>query len=437
MGGSSWIALVLAVVACGSTRPPPPPPPPAPAPPPPVVVAPPPALVSPGPLSAGHAAFGCNQCHVDDSKDISNERCLACHELLRIRIVLGKGFHASVQVRGKSCGACHLDHRGAAYDTTGWASVGGRGKFDHDSTGWKLEGAHARRSCEDCHHGTDLHGLPTFVGTDKLCGGCHAATVHAFTAKPMLACERCHTQASWKPVLAQMKFNHDDRKDAAMPLLGMHANVPCVKCHPAERFKLAFAKPDDCGNCHASQHAGTIMATQPCEQCHSPTFKSFQANNFDHTERTRLDLGPAHRQLPCARCHTKALGATRPPLACEGCHAARSPHGNRFDAVANQCGLCHSSSSAGPAVAGQPPPKWRVNAERFDHRKLAHFPLYGKHATIGCRACHRGHGPTDFERLTDGFACMDCHAHNKVHADPGHPDGRYTNAECTKCHPSR
>src|SRR5262245_23903298 len=151
MGRSSWIALLVIAAACSS--PPARPPPVATKPPPP------PALTSPGPLTAGHQASdrttGCRDCHVNNTKEISNALCLDCHQHqnLAARIARGQGFHASAVVKGKPCAACHLDHRGRAYDPTGWVSVkGGRDGFDHDLTGWPLQGAHTSAPCDRCHH---------------------------------------------------------------------------------------------------------------------------------------------------------------------------------------------------------------------------------------------------------------------------------------------
>src|SRR4051794_9919326 len=73
---------------------------------------------SPGPLAQSHASLDnqqdCTSCHINDSKDLSNDKCLECHDHndLRDRIKSGKGFHASSVVAGKKCWSCHLDHKG-------------------------------------------------------------------------------------------------------------------------------------------------------------------------------------------------------------------------------------------------------------------------------------------------------------------------------------
>ena len=395
---------------------------------------------SPGPLSQSHASLdnanNCNDCHVNGTKDLDNDKCLSCHdhEDLKGRIASGKGYHASSAVKGKSCGSCHLEHKGRGYDIMGWKSVaGGEKQFNHEQTGWPLNGKHAVTDCADCHKLRDKQGLKTYMGTDKLCGssGCHFNDQpHKFDRKDMLACERCHSESVWKPAKspANQKFNHDDRKDAAMPLFGSHKDVACAKCHAKSVFNLPFADPDSCGNsgCHNSPHDGHLFGKRDCEWCHSPTFKTLKQQNFDHSEKTKFDLGPAHRKIACYNCHTKALGEGKPNPACELCHAKDNRHGQRFDQFGDppKCAVCHPSGG----------PKFTPN--NFNHTKNTKFALTGKHADVGCRSCHRGSSPSDFERFTGivngkgQVECMSCHEHKDVH------DKKYQNNECTRggCH---
>src|SRR4051812_14378120 len=137
----------------------------------------------PGDLSSSHkdldAPDRCNDCHVNGSKDLSNDKCLACHDHnnLRDRISSGKGFHASAAVKGKACEKCHLEHKGRNFDLEGWKSIpGGQDQFNHDLTGWPLHGKHATNNCPACHKKKDHQGLVVYMGTDRLCGavGCHA-----------------------------------------------------------------------------------------------------------------------------------------------------------------------------------------------------------------------------------------------------------------------
>jgi hypothetical protein len=397
----------------------------------------------PGNLSASHAALDdaqhCNDCHVDGSKDLSNDKCLNCHDHnnLRDRIAAGKGFHASAKVKGKECKTCHIEHKERRFDIMGWSSFGDRKKFDHDLTGWKLNGKHAATDCDDCHKVSDKQGLKKYMGTDRLCGSCHLKEQpHKFEAseKDKLACERCHGESVWKPAKppSQQKFDHDDRKDALMPLLGSHKDVACSKCHPKSVFNLPFPKADNCGNagCHQSPHDGHMFGKRDCEWCHSPTFKTLKQQNFDHTEKTKFDLGPAHRQIKCYDCHTKALGEAKPTGACETCHAKDSHHQDRFSEFGSppRCGTCHPSGG----------PKFVPSA--FNHGARTRFKLEFKHADQNCRGCHRGSSPSDFEdfrSLIDNKGktdCMGCHAHKKAHFDDKHPNGRYKSSQCLECH---
>ncbi len=389
---------------------------------------------SPGPLSPSHHALDdqahCNDCHINNTKDLSNDRCLSCHDHqnLAARINSGKGFHASPTVKGKKCETCHHEHNGKP-DIMGWSSVkGGQDAFDHELTGWPLNGAHAKTPCADCHKTKDQHGLRKFMGTDRLCGTCHQKDQpHKFEQREtaMLACERCHTESLWKPQKRNLQFDHNNKKDAGMPLLGSHESVACTKCHVKAVFNLPFPKADSCGNsgCHKSPHDGHLFGKRECEWCHSPTFKSLKNTQvFDHSERTKFDLGTSHTKLKCYDCHTQALGESKPNGACEVCHAKDSHHKDRFSEFGSppKCGTCHSANSFK-----------RPNA--FNHSKNTKFPLQSKHAEITCRECHRGSSPSDFEKFPTTL-CMDCHQHATVHADDAHPKGKYKNSECLTCH---
>lgn len=388
---------------------------------------------SPGALTVSHASLDkadkCNDCHVNGTAEVSNQLCLGCHDHkdLAARIAAGKGFHATSGVKGKKCETCHHEHKGRNYDLMGWTAVkGGEKGFDHDLTGWPLKGKHASTECADCHKARNKQGLRTYMGTDRLCGssGCHANDQpHKFERKEMLACERCHGESVWKPAKQTLQFNHDDRRDAAMPIIGSHKDVKCAKCHPKSVFNLPFSKPTHCGNtgCHATVHQGHLFDLKDCDWCHSPSFKNFKQKYnrdipfFDHSEKTRFDLG-AHRKIKCYDCHTKQLGTAKPVGSCEQCHAKDNKHGGRFKAFGEppKCATCHPTTS------------WKPNA--FNHGTRTKFALTAKHADITCRGCHRGKGPADFENFGGETGCMSCHQHRTVH------DGKWKNSQCLNCH---
>lgn len=381
---------------------------------------------SPGPLAANHEAIesDCYACHPGDTGEVAPARCLDCHEhaAVRARLAAGRGLHASAVVKGKPCTACHDDHRGRSFDLRGWEHLrGGEAGFDHALAGWPLEGAHAAAACARCHATRDRQGLVTYAGVERACVKCHAAKQpHGLEPeRPAAACELCHDTAAWKPARDEERFEHDDRALARFAPGPAHAKVACARCHPGGVFDPP-GDPPGCEGCHVkTPHARHLFGARPCAWCHTVTAKVWKRIDFDHDERTKLDLGAHARairdgRMRCVDCHAAALGDKLPQPACQRCHQAQAPHGRRFERFAGRCEACH------------PTTRWSPRA--FDHRTTG-FPLVAWHGQVTCRACHRGASPADFERL-DGVqaTCAGCHAHANVH------DRRYTNAQCLQCH---
>ena len=102
------------------------------------------AQISPGDLATVHAHLegmaNCTLCHTLGAK-VSNEKCLDCHKEIKKRLDESKGFHTSSKVKGKECIICHSDHYGRNYDIVHMV----KDKFDHNDTGYKLEGKHAKK----------------------------------------------------------------------------------------------------------------------------------------------------------------------------------------------------------------------------------------------------------------------------------------------------
>ena len=368
---------------------------------------------SPGPLANSHDNVACDDCHVNSTPVLSNALCARCHQTL-----VQRGLHTRASVVGKQCASCHGEHKGQTFDIQGWRSMkGGMQAFDHVLAGWKLDGAHAKTACVRCHTATMASGRTRFVGLSTTCGsaGCHQANPHRFAGPEFLRCDRCHTEAVWKPVKAEVEFDHD--RDTKLPLTGAHRDAPCSACHPKTEFAVAKA---ECASCHASpKHASPRFDGRPCEPCHSAAQKTWKPTTFDHDERTKFPLDAGHR-IACARCHTVKLGQAMPSANCEACHPGKTPHGKRFDKVQGGCASCHNGV------------KW-ASATVFSHGKQTKFPLVGKHGTIACRGCHRPTGPGNFENIPTAD-CKGCHAHTTVHADEDHPQGKYTSKQCLQCH---
>ncbi len=375
---------------------------------------------SPGELTGSHASLdgssNCGTCHTS-GKELSKDKCLGCHDHwdLRTRIDSGKGFHSSDKVGSKSCWLCHSEHKGRSFDPMGWGTIGGRANFNHDWTGWPLEGKHQATGCDDCHKRKNRQGIRVYLGESKTCGSCHKDP-HNFSDGPMKNCERCHTQDAWRPQKKPLGFDHNDTKDAKFALRGSHADVACAKCHPKSEFNL---KKDvsDCKGCHAdeSPHKGMLFDQRGCDQCHADD-ADWKKYDFDHNRRTKFRLDGAHAGKDCYGCHKKN-SITKPNRACESCHAKDDQHKGRFDKMGD-CGGCHGTRD------------FKSDQSRFDHGKRTSFVLQAKHAVIPCRKCHRGRSPDDFERFDPGLRkdCMGCHQHEKVH------DKQFKSSECLNCH---
>ncbi len=377
---------------------------------------------SPGQLSSSHASFdgqdNCNECH-NNGKQLEPKKCLGCHdhENLAKRIAAKKGFHVSADVRGQPCQKCHKEHRGRGFDLMGWEAIGGQKNFDHAKTGWALEAKHKVIECKDCHAKTNRQGLRVFISDSKACGDCHEKDQpHGKVRKDFMHCERCHSQASWKPPLKVLKFDHNKKKDADMPLEGVHADVACSKCHEKAKFKLG-ENADKCDTCHKSPHDGQLFGTKDCQWCHSPKERTLRSVSFEHKRRTGYPLLGKHGSLECERCHTKSLGKRKPTGTCVNCHESNSHHEDRFKAFGSPpvCETCHQQGG------------WK--GQIFNHAENTKFVLTGKHQDVACRACHRGKKSSDFERFDiEKNGCLGCHQHKEAHG------GKYKNEECLGCH---
>jgi hypothetical protein len=341
------------------------------------------AAPSPGPLSKSHETIPCADCH-----DGAAKKCTTCH---RENLVLHQGAWSKL-----ACETCHLEHRGAAFDITGWNTLpGGKDHFDHARTPFTLEGKHAATPCEQCHPNKNKAGLQLFRGASSSCVACHPQT-HAKKFTTDEECRGCHQPK---------KIDHSATK---FPLGAAHARVDCAKCHSPNT-----TPPTACEACHAkdSPH-GTRFDKTSCVDCHPNTRGSFRAPVFDHANRTRFRLAFQHARLACVDCHTGPKFAKLTHLVtslgvdCLGCHDV---HDRKY--TNNQCTNCHMQPSGGP-----PAPNYQ-----FVHGTSGTFPLANGHREIACADCHKN--GSGFTKLSP--QCGSCHR------DP-HQGRR---PDCAKCHP--
>ncbi len=369
------------------------------------------------PLSGRHTAVACAKCHKETRADpadpesvyvqfkgVSGRECASCHEdVHRARL-------------GTACANCH--------STADWRRVE-RARFDHDRTGYPLEGRHADVACDRCHR----RGSPRPLRHER-CTDCHADAHFGQLASraDKGACESCHTVAGFSPA----RYGLEDHQKTSYPLSGAHAAIACNACHttmsvaelrqaaavsasaPASgksaRFRFASTR---CADCHRDAHFGELdrWVTQGgCESCHSVESWTAAGKTFDHA-RTRFPLLGGHAQPACADCHEKVdVGTERErvrfagvPQTCEGCH--QDTHRGQFvvSGKTASCDRCHHPET--------------LKASRFDHARDSAWPLDGAHARVACNECHRHEtrDGADFVRYKPlPRTCSGCHAPSRL-----------------------
>jgi hypothetical protein len=389
---------------------------------------------APGPLSAAHADMSgpldCQKCH-EGGFGVPDAKCLGCHEHqpLRDRIKAGKGFHADEEVKKKPCKSCHAEHKEeppgsnkGRKTTIDWRPFGGKKNFEHQRTGWPLQGAHRFEECETCHvKKYKKTKLPMYLGLRGECVSCHARGMrpgkdgfenpHEFNDPKLADCLICHTYDNRKvPNVGATKFDHDKTE---FPLDGQHLRNPCVKCHQKDLklFQVEDRTFKDCSGCHKDSHRSVISATRKCQQCHATKTK-FEQTKFDHAKETKFTLRGKHFTNRCKECHKIDSPPEKPKMDCEGCH--KDFHNGRFGK--ESCDGCHADGGPG----------WKEKIH-FAHDKKTKFPLTGRHNEIFCTECHRRKDPNNFEKhaTTD---CAGCHRHQDAHC------GQFGFENCGRCH---
>lgn len=157
-----------------------------------------------------------------------------------------------------------------------------------------------------------------------------------------LACEKCHTSSSWKPILPKPEFDHNK---TGYPLRGLHLGVPCQECH----VDPVFAKVDrNCQDCHADLHRRKNGAQ--CDLCHRVTGWQVSIRSINE-HQDRFPLIGAHAAVDCYSCHKAgAVGQfNRQGLStdCFSCHQrafqkAMSPNHQALG-YSTDCRQCHTS----------------------------------------------------------------------------------------------
>jgi hypothetical protein len=127
------------------------------------------------PLLGKHFLVACKKCHSAVTfKDVKTD-CFSCHEKDDVH----------KQKLGSACESCHNTRDWKAWD------------FNHDKTGFKLDGPHAKVGCYKCHQ----KPMTKKLVASSTCGSCHDKDdIHNGDYGPQ--CNRCHEGNSWKGLKA-------------------------------------------------------------------------------------------------------------------------------------------------------------------------------------------------------------------------------------------
>ena len=373
------------------------------------------AQLSPGDLHQSHADLegiaNCTQCHVE-GQQLSPEKCLACHIILKAQIDSQKGLHANDDY--KQCNQCHIEHQGRDFDLVYWKD--GTKNFKHDLAGYNLEGAHKDLDCRKCHTSKNIKNPQqyiekkkdlkrTYLGLSEECQSCHHDE-HRGQLKS--TCENCHSFDKWKPA---PKFDHNKTNYV---LTGKHNDVECVKCHEiitdnkftddADYMKFSSLKYNTCQDCHKDVHENRFGSN--CQKCHNTSgWANYAKNEFNH-KQTRFPLEGKHDGLICSSCHTTGNKLKFKGFKiCQDCHSDYHQGQFRLTKSKGQCEQCHNVNGFSPALF------------TIDQHNSGKYPLQGAHLAVPCFLCHKKmNSGTNRETMQFKFESTRCIAcHESVH----------------------
>ncbi len=354
------------------------------------------AQLSPGELAKSHSHLeglsNCTKCHILGKK-VSNSKCLECHTELKSQTDKGKGYHSSKEVANKECISCHSDHHGKKFDMIHFEKE----KFNHDLTGYLLEGAHNKLTCEKCHKAEFIDDANikkkqfTYLGLKTTCLNCH----EDYHEKELSSdCYSCHSFDAFKPV---NKFDHNK---ARYKLAGKHVDVDCAKCHPKTitetktTQKFTGLQFQSCVNCHEDVHKNKFG--QNCTQCHNEiSFVEIKnKTGFDHN-KTNYKLVDLHEKVDCKKCHKTKLTDPVKHTNCYDCHT--DYHKGEFvkQGKKEDCNSCHSTKG------------FVGSSYTIARHNESSFVLEGAHTATPCFECHLKQDIWKFKKI--GEKCVDCH----------------------------
>lgn len=321
-------------------------------------------------LRGKHRTARCESCHTSPPARLKlPTTCFACH----------KADDKHQGTLGTACGDCHTERR--------WSET----RFDHATTGFKLEERHAETECKACHPKT-----PNFKDAPKTCIGCHKNDDrHRGTLGS--DCKSCHT-----PKKAWRVPDYDHAK-TRFPLLDKHRSVRCADCHTKPDHYRDIAST--CVSCHKKDDSHKGDYGDRCETCHRAD--DWKKGRFDHNKLTKFALAGAHSPLACGKCHTGPIYRQKLETTCLSCHQRDDVHKGE---LGKDCAACHGDAN------------WKKT--RFDHDRTK-FPLTGGHRVAKCADCH-----TSTRYREAPKTCVGCHQKDDTHKGT-------LGDKCDSCHVTR
>jgi hypothetical protein len=343
----------------------------------------------------------CASCHEDPHEGVLTLACAECHVQTSFEQHVPVGHERHLPLTGGhaalSCRECHAE--GSAHSLE------------------ILAGRRARppsRGCADCHaspHATAFvdaiahaEGMPK----SRVCGVCHAPEHLEFRAETLTMTPEQHAHTGFvlaTPHTLQATTLGDSDAMAAQ------RGLTCAGCHDPALATFEERYPGrrglDCAACHTDPHDGqfidgafgdSTLTGGGCVACHATT--TFTPHEFDLQDHARaaFTVDGAHAALECDTCHSRAVeGAPRrfngTPARCESCH--EDAHENAFAArsveialvTEGACARCHGTATF-------------TGVRDFDHGHFTGFALRGAHAEGACETCHAPQAqPDDFGRV--------------------------------------
>lgn len=238
------------------------------------------------PLEGMHVSVDCNECHTSGhyTEPLRHTYCSDCHE----------DYHKgefSEDNKTTDCSSCHT--------VQGFM----RSNYTiemHNTSAFKLEGAHLATPCFACHKKQeDWH----FKNIGTSCIDCHD-NIHKDYMEASYTdgdgCNTCHSVNTWSDIT----FDHEQ---TGFSLSGVHAETSCSSCHfpenNAHEKEQKFASlTGACLDCHNDEHHGQFekYGDKGCEKCHD--YDNWEASRFNHDD-ARFKLEGAHADVACFECH--------------------------------------------------------------------------------------------------------------------------------------